>query len=64
MGFGEEVDWVDSSLFVLAMLFKLYEEGVFNLKRTSPRAQDVTTDMIKGPYGSLANSLDVLTTFA
>ena len=63
VGFGEEVDWVDSSLFVLALLFKLHEEGVFNRQRISSIAQRAITDMIKGPYNSIANSLDVQTTF-
>ncbi|MCY4609941.1 MAG: hypothetical protein OXD40_15320 [bacterium] len=36
VGFAEEVDWVDSSMFVLAMLFKLHQERVLNLKRARP----------------------------
>ena len=64
VGFGQQVDWVDSSLFVLAMLFKLHEENVFNLKKKSPRAQKVITDMIRGTYKSVADSLHVKKAFS
>ena len=33
VGFDEEVDRIDSSMFVLALLFKLHQEKVLNLKR-------------------------------
>ena len=70
MGFAEEVDWVDSSMFVLAMLFKLHQEKVLNLKRARhstdarrSRAETVITTMIEGPYASVADSLGVRTAF-
>ena len=31
IGFAEEVDWIDSSMFVPAMLFKLHQENVLYL---------------------------------
>ena len=70
VGFAEEVDWVDSSMFVLAMLFKLHQEDVFNLKRARrstdvkrSRAETVISDMIEGPYASMKDSLGVRTAF-
>ncbi len=70
VGFAEEVDWVDSSMFVLAMLFKLHQEEVLNLKRarrstkaTRSRAESVIIEMTKGLYASMARSLGVQTSF-
>ena len=70
VGFAEEVDWVDSSMFVLAMLFKLHQGGVLSLKRATrstkarrSRVEIVIRTMIDGPYASMAKSLDVRTTF-
>ena len=70
VGFAKEVDWVDSSMFVLVMLFKLHEQGVFRLKRamsstevTLSHPESVIIDMIEGPYASLAKSLGVKTAF-
>ena len=70
VGFREEVDWVDSSMFVLAMLFKLHEEEVLSRKRairsTETRrsgAETVIMTMIDGPYASMAKSLGVRTAF-
>ena len=70
IGFAEEVDWIDSSIFVLAMLFKLHQENVLHLKRarrstkaTISRAEKVITTMIKEPYASMAKSLGVRTEF-
>ena len=71
VGFAKEVDWVDSSMFVLAMLFKLRQEGVLSLKRATQstekrrsRVEIVIKAMIDeqdGPYASLAKSLGVRT---
>ena len=73
VGFAEEVDWVDSSMFVLAMLFKLHQGGVLSLKRATQstearrsRVENVIKAMIDeqdGPYASLAKSLGVRTAF-
>ena len=70
VGFADEVDWVDSSMFVLAILFKLHQEDVLKLKRARPstparrsRAETVITTMIAGPYASMAKSLGVRTAF-
>ena len=70
VGFDEEVDWIDSSMFVLALLFKLHQEDVLNLKRARrstggrrSRAETVIAGMIEGPYASIADSLGVQTAF-
>ena len=63
VGFDDEVDWVDSSMFVLAILCRLHQEDVLSLKRTRPRSKTVITKMINGPYSSLAESLSVQTAF-
>ena len=73
VGFAEEVGWVDSSMFVLAMLFKLHERGVLSLQRARQstaarrsRVQSVIKAMIDeqdGQYASLAKPLGVRTAF-
>ena len=70
VGFANEVDWVDSSMFVLAMLFKLHQGGVLSLKRATQstearrsRVENVIRAMIDGPYASMAKSLGVRTAF-
>ncbi len=70
LGFADEVDWIDSSMFVLAVLFKLHQQKVLHLKRarastdvTLSRAERVLTDMIDGPYASMAKALGVRTAF-
>ena len=70
IGFADEVDWVDSSMFVLALLFKLHQESVLSMKRarsstenTTSRTETVIAVMIKGPYASMAKSLGVQTAF-
>ncbi len=70
VGFAGDVDWVDSSVFVLAMLFKLHENGVLSLKRAQrsgdgrkSRAESVIETMVKREYASLAESLEVRTEF-
>ena len=70
VGFADEVDWVDSSMFVLAMLFKLHQEKVLSPKRARQstrakrsRTETVITTMINGPYASMAESLGLRTAF-
>ena len=73
VGFAEEVGSVDSSMFVLAMLFKLHEGGVLSLQRARQgtaarrsRVESVSKAMIDeqdAPYASLAKSLGVRTAF-
>lgn len=35
IGFSTKVDWIDSVVFILALLFKYREKGVFSLERKS-----------------------------
>lgn len=70
IGFTESVDWIDSSVFVLAMLLKFQSESVFHLKRarsttgnTTTRAQKVLQEMAGGKYKSLMESLGVTYSF-
>ena len=70
IGFADKVDWVDSSMFVLAMLFRLHQDNVLSLKRARPstkkttsRTETVIRTMIDGAYSSMAKSLGVQTAF-
>ena len=70
IGFTEEVDWVDSTTFILAVLLKLHGEGVLTQKRlrrttekTISRQQKVLEDMTEGVWKSLAESLGVQSYF-
>ena len=66
IGFAKEVDWVDSTTFILALLLKFHSKGVMNQKRirrttkkTVSRQQKVLEDMTKDAWESLAKSLGV-----
>ena len=66
IGFAEEVDWVDSTTFILAVLLKYYGGGVMTQKRirktttkTVSSQQKVLEGMTKGAWKSLAESLGV-----
>ena len=66
IGFTEEVDWVDSTTFILAVLLKYYGGGVMTQKRirktttkTVSSQQKVLEGMTKGAWKSLAESLGV-----
>lgn len=66
IGFSEIVDWVDSSVFVLAVLLRFQDGGIFHLKRartnrgnTMPKTQRIIEEMVNGNYKSLAKSLGV-----
>ena len=70
IGFTEEIDWVDSTMFILAVLLKFHGEGVMNQKRirkttekTKSSQQKVLEDMTKGAWKSLAKSLGVQSYF-
>jgi len=70
VGFSETVDWIDSSVFVLALLLKFQSSGVFHMKRartstgvTTPKAEKVVQEMKLGPYKSLMKSLSVQYSF-
>jgi len=65
IAFREEVDWVDSSVFVLGLLLHFMEEGIFHMKRRSPvRPKRVLEAMTEGPYASLAEALGVTSAWA
>jgi|GEM_PF-1794188 len=64
IGFSKAVDWVDSSVFVLALLLRFQAQGFFHLKRarrntgnTMPMAEKTISEMTNGAYKSLAKSL-------
>jgi hypothetical protein len=65
IGFSEAVDWVDSSVFVLALLLKMQSKGVFHMERARPeRPRGILQEMQTGGYGSLMDSLNVAFSFA
>lgn len=64
VGFSKMVDWIDSSVFVLALLLRFQNSGLFHLKRargnrgnTMPKVEKIVRDMVTGSYKSLAKSL-------
>jgi hypothetical protein len=66
IGFASEVNWIDSSIFILALLLRFQEEEVYNPCRArratetaKHKAERVVDEMIKGTYKSLAKSLRV-----
>ena len=65
IGFEKDVDWVDSSVFVLATLFNFHQD-ILHLKRAHQstftrvsKAEKVMKHMVRGSYASLAESLGV-----
>ena len=70
IGFSESVDWVDSTMFVLAVLLRFHSEEVMGLKRirrtttkSTSRPQKVMDEMKNGAWKSLAESLGVTSYF-
>ena len=70
IGFGKKVVWTDSSMFVLALLLKLQEARVFELRQVReltsvrrPRIERVINGMVEGVYSSLSVSLNVETAY-
>lgn len=66
IGFAHEVNWIDSSIFILALLSRFQEYGVCHLRRArrstetaQPRLMRVVEDMTEGTHKSLAQSLGV-----
>ena len=60
IGFSNIVDWVDSSTFILALLLKFQQEGVFEMKRTTAiRPYQVLETMLNQGYQSLMDALAV-----
>lgn len=66
IGFGEDVDWVDSTMFILAVLLRFHSADVMGLKKirrttekTMSRPQRVLEGMTSGAWKSLAEALGV-----
>lgn len=64
IGFSKQVDWIDSVVFILALLLKYQEEGVFLLERSSlAKPKRILMEMKEGPYDALIKSLEVKYSF-
>lgn len=66
IGFSEDVDWVDSSIFILALLLNFQEAGVFDLKTRNAslsRAKKTVDGMMRGTYKSFGSSLGIVKSF-
>ena len=66
IGFAENVDWVDSSVFVPALLLHFQEKGIFHLKRarkstpkTEPKSEEAIREMLEGAYKSFKKPLGI-----
>ncbi len=58
IGFTQSVDWVDSTVFILAFLNKLDDAGYFSArKRVAPAAKKAIGEMWKKPYAALGEHL-------
>jgi len=65
VGFRRTVDWLDSTLFILALLYNLINSGYFSKKA---RIEKVAREAIgsakdKSPYDRLAKKLQVEVTY-
>ena len=65
IGFTEDVGWVDSSVFILALLLNFQEAGVFQKPRKASlsEAKRVIDDMLGSTYKSLGVSLGIDSSF-
>ena len=66
IGFAEDVDWVDSSVFILALLLHFQKKGIFHLKRarsrtrkTEPKTEETIREMLEGTYKSFKKPLGI-----
>ena len=66
IGFTENVDWVDSSVFILALLLRFQMNGVFHLQRarkstskTEPKTKRTIREMLEGTYKSFKEPLGI-----
>ena len=66
IGFSEDVDWIDSSIFILALLLHFQDKGIFNLKRarkrtsrTEPKTEETIREMLEGTYKSFKKPLGI-----
>jgi hypothetical protein len=70
IGFSKTVSWVDSAVFVLALLLTFQTEGVFHLQRVNKRSnvtskpEKILHNMEEGTYKTLMNSMGVQYSFA
>ena len=66
IGFRGDVDWVDSSIFILALLLNFQNEGVFHLERvrkstpkTEPKPEKIIRTMLESTYKSFEKPLGI-----
>ncbi len=66
IGFDREVDWIDSTVFIFALLSKYQERGVFQLERTrlnngwqTPLPERILEEMEDGAYSTIMDELGV-----
>ena len=65
IGFSKIVDWIDSTVFILVLLLKFQEKGIFRMGRiSSARPFAVLKAMEKGLYKPLFKNLGVEYDFA
>ena len=71
IGFTEGADWIDSSVFILALLLHFQEDEIFHLKgvpestvQTDSKPQETLEEMLNGPYESFKNHLGIEYSFA
>ena len=71
IGFTKRVSWVDSSVFILALLLYFQEEGVFYLKpnrtgirETEPKPKRIISKMLEGTYKSFKEPLGIEYSFS
>lgn len=71
IGFTEDVDWIDSSVFILALLLRFQEDGIFHLEdvpgntaELTSRPRETLKEMWKGPYKLFKRHLGIESSFA
>lgn len=60
IGFSKEANWIDSAVFILAVLLKYQSHGVFHFKRKSAiTPKRIIEQMVSGDYKSLRKRLGI-----
>lgn len=59
IGFSKDVDWIDSAVFILALLLKYQSEKVFSKKVLLKKPKKILKEMEKGAYKLLMGKLGV-----
>jgi hypothetical protein len=60
LGFQKQVNWLASSVLVLALLRRFHQEGVFHMRRHSPiRPRKILDSMLAREYNTLMGQLGV-----